>query len=108
LVDPLRRSSPITASLLAFVLLVMGTHGLSAQEVAPQSYTEAMEWYRKGAEAGDPKAQFFLGLALEEGTQGRQDLVAARGMFERAGQGRTCLGLVQARLDVAIRTGRSN
>lgn len=84
--------------MLALVLLVTGTHALSARETAPQSYTEAMEWYRNGAEAGDAKAQFFLGLALEEGAQGRQDLAAAREMFERAAKSGHALALFKLAL----------
>ena len=58
-----------------------------AQDGARQTYTEAMDWYRQGARAGEPKAQFYLGLALEEGAQGTRDLGAARGWFERAAAG---------------------
>ncbi len=51
-----------------------------------QTYGEAMRWYSERAAAGDPKAQFYHGLALEKGAQGRRgpDLDAAIGWFEKA------------------------
>ena len=49
-----------------------------------QSYGEAMRWYRERAEAGDPKAQFYYGLALESGAQGKRDPEAAAEWFARA------------------------
>jgi TPR repeat protein len=67
--------------------LVLVTSGLAiAQNDAPKSYTEAMDWYRAGAEAGDPKAQFYLGVALEQGARGRPDLPAARVWFKKAAE----------------------
>lgn len=44
--------------------------GAFAQVPVPDGYSEAMGWYRKAAEAGDPKAMFYLGLTLEQGLQG--------------------------------------
>ncbi len=49
-----------------------------------QSYGEAMRWYRERAEAGDPKAQFYYGLALENGAQGTLDPEAAVEWYARA------------------------
>lgn len=65
--------------------MVLAAFGMAmAQSDAPKSYTEAMNWYRAGAEAGDPKAQFYLGVALEQGARGRPDLPAARAWFKKA------------------------
>lgn len=78
-------------------------HLAVAQEGARQTYTDAMEWYREGARTGDPKAQFYLGLALEEGAQGRRDPVAARGWYKRAAEGGH--GLAQYKLAVMLQSG---
>lgn len=39
----------------------------------PRTYGEAMNWYREAAEAGDPKAMFYLGLTLEQGLRAGGD-----------------------------------
>ena len=65
-------------------MILAGPGVASAHSDAPKSYTEAMNWYRAGAEAGDPKAQFYLGVALEQGARGRPDLPAARAWFKKA------------------------
>jgi hypothetical protein len=37
--------------------MVLAAFGMAiAQSDVPKSYTEAMNWHRAGAEAGDPKA----------------------------------------------------
>jgi TPR repeat protein len=69
---------------MAVALSAPAMHSASAQNGARQSYTDAMDWYRKSARAGDPKAQFYYGLALEAGEQGPRDLAAARLWFKQA------------------------
>lgn len=76
--------TPLIAIVLAMPMILAGPDVASAQTDAPKSYTEAMDWYRAGAEAGDPKAQFYLGVALEQGARGRPDLSAARAWFRKA------------------------
>jgi TPR repeat protein len=39
----------------------------------PRTYGEAMNWYREAADAGDPKAMFYLGLTLEQGLRAGGD-----------------------------------
>ncbi len=60
-------------SFLSVTLLSTLIVGQAAQVRAdvpvPQTYSEAMRWYRNAAEAGDPKAMFYLGLTLEQGLQ---------------------------------------
>ena len=51
---------------LAF-LLIGWTEALPSQDV-PQSYLEAMAWYRSQALAGNAEAQFLLGYGYETGT----------------------------------------
>lgn len=100
----MRRLNPFPAALLAVLLSAIAGYPTAAQDGARQSYTEAMDWYRKGAESGDPKAQFYHGLALEEGVQGVRDLVAARGWFERAAKGGHALS--RYKLAVMLQSGR--
>lgn len=45
----------------------------AAQVPVPDGYSEAMGWYRRAADAGDPKAMFYLGLTLEQGLQGEAE-----------------------------------
>lgn len=72
--------------LLALSITTPAGRVLAFVDSVPRSYTEAMDWYRAGAEAGDPKAAFYLGLAFEEGAQGTRDLGAARAWFKRAAE----------------------
>jgi len=50
----------------------------------PQSYAEAVKWYRLGAEQGDVWAQYFLGLMYEEGHDVTQDYVEAHKWYNLA------------------------
>lgn len=43
-----------------------------------------MGWYRKAAEAGDPKAMFYLGLTLEQGLQGEAQPEEALEWYRRS------------------------
>ena len=74
--------------LMPAVMLALAVLPASAsaadKTVERQSYGEAMRWYRERAEAGDPKAQFYYGLALENGAQGKLDPEAAVGWYARA------------------------
>ncbi len=55
-----------------------------AQVPVPDGYSEAMGWYRKAAEAGDPKAMFYLGLTLEQGLQGEAQPETALKWYRRS------------------------
>ena len=70
-------------------MLTLGSATAAAQTppAAPESnYYYGI--YRKSAEAGDAKAQFFLGLLHERGLDGVPDLAAALHWFGKAaGQG---------------------
>jgi hypothetical protein len=53
----------------------------------PSNNTAASDWYRKAAEAGNPKGQLHLGLLLRDGPDGvRRDRDAAVGWFTKAAQ----------------------
>lgn len=58
----------------------------AAQPAVPKSYAAAMRWYQAAAEAGDPKAQFYFGLILEQGVHGKADATAAAGWYRKSAQ----------------------
>ena len=59
-----------------------------AGEGAPQSYPQAVQWYRKSAEAGYAPAQFALGMMLErrQGVRRSNFLAALKWIEKAAGQ----------------------
>ncbi len=59
---------------------------VAAEPAVPRTYGDAMRWYRKAADNGDPKAQFYWGLILEQGIQGRADVAAAFQWFRKSAQ----------------------
>ena len=66
-----------------------------------------MDWYRDQAEAGDAKAQFYYGLALEsgaQGTKGKADKERAIALFKKAAEGG--FALAQYRLAVLYQNGQ--
>ena len=50
----------------------------------PQSYEDAVVWFRKAAEQGNPAAQFNLGVAYAGGTGVPQSSEEARKWFQKA------------------------
>lgn len=57
----------LALGLCAFPLALEGARAQDAVVPVPRTYGEAMDWYREAAQAGDPKAMFYLGLTLEQG-----------------------------------------
>ena len=53
--------------LVVFAALVTGWSGLPVAADVPQTFVEAMTWYRVEAEAGNAEAQFLLGYGYETG-----------------------------------------
>jgi TPR repeat protein len=58
-------------------------HGVKG---VPQSYAEAMKWYRKAAEQGDAAAQNSLGRMYAEGKGAAQDHAAAMKWYQKAAE----------------------
>ncbi|AOY01958.1 tetratricopeptide repeat protein [Jeongeupia sp. USM3] len=58
---------------------------LAAVDATPQAQQVALDWYRRGAEAGDAESAYRLGLAYLQGRTLPSDPVQARRWFERAG-----------------------
>ncbi len=54
--------------LVVFAALVTGWSGLPVAADVPQTFVEAMTWYRVEAQAGNAEAQFLLGYGYETGT----------------------------------------
>ncbi|WP_420405662.1 tetratricopeptide repeat protein [Nisaea sp.] len=93
--------------LAAFTLMLAGPAPASATDGQRQTYGEAMDWYRAQAEAGDAKAQFYYGLALERGAQGHQgetDRARAVELYKKAAEGG--FALAQYRLGVLYQIGQ--
>lgn len=55
-----------------------------AEVPVPRTYGEAMNWYREAADAGDPKAMFYLGLTLEQGLRAGGDPKDAIAWYRRS------------------------
>lgn len=50
----------------------------------PQSYEEAVKWFRRAAESGDVQGQLAMGSMHEEGTGVTTNLVEARRWYRMA------------------------
>lgn len=55
-----------------------------AQSTTPSGYTATLRWYHEQAQAGNPQAQFLLGIKYETGTDVPKDLTRAAELFEQA------------------------
>lgn len=55
-----------------------------AQNAPPSGYTATLRWYHEQAKAGNPMAQFLLGIKYETGTDVPRDLARAAELFEQA------------------------
>ena len=56
----------------------------AAEVPVPENYGQAMGWYERAAEAGNARAQFYLGVMMETGVRGAPDVSAAAGWYEKA------------------------
>ncbi|TDI58337.1 MAG: sel1 repeat family protein, partial [Alphaproteobacteria bacterium] len=57
----------LAAALALGPFLFTGAGLATADTGAPKTYGDAMRWYEETARAGNPRAQFFLGLMYERG-----------------------------------------
>jgi TPR repeat protein len=89
---------------VALCLVVLGTAALAADAVpVPKGYSDAMSWYQRAAEAGNPRAQYYLGLIYWRGLHGPKDPKRAADWFEKAArQGHAA---AQFSLGLAYQTG---
>lgn len=75
--------------LLPAIWIVLASLGVGvprAEVPVPDNYGDAMRWYRDAAEAGDPKAMFYLGLTLERGLQGAAEPEEAVRWYRRSAE----------------------
>ena len=97
-----------TGRLLAVVVVLaaVAAPGAAAAQDSEdrQTYTDAISWYAKQARSGDPKAQFYYGLALEAGVQGEADRKRAVAMFTRSAE--AGFGLAQYKLGLIRQFGQ--
>ncbi len=105
--------------LVVFATLVTGLSGLPSVADVPETFVEAMAWYRAEAEAGNAEAQFFLGYGYETGSAfghvGREpspfpvDLAQARHWYGKAAAQQHDRARVRlARLLVAAKGGSAD
>ena len=71
------------AAALALGPLLFTGAGLADTD-PPKTYGDAMRWYKQAARAGNPRAQFFLGLMYERGINVKEDATAAASWFAKA------------------------
>ncbi len=71
---------------------------LARATFAAGSYQEALQLYRKAADAGDTRAMVSLGLILETGDHAPRDLQAAYALYEKA----AARGSADGALDLAV------
>lgn len=73
---------------IAFVMLLgvlaAPAVAIAAEHIDRSPYGQALRWYFEAARAGDPQAQFLLGLKYETGTDVARDLATAADWYEKA------------------------
>ena len=66
-------------------LMLLGLNaGTAAQSPPPDNYGDAMGWYEREAEKGNPRAQFFYGYMYETGEGVARDAGLARSWYAKA------------------------
>ncbi len=66
------------------VTLILGLGAEAAAQSPPGSYGDAMGWYRREAEKGNPRAQFLYGYMHETGEGVAEDTGLARSWYAHA------------------------
>lgn len=87
----------IIARALCVVVMALPIAAAAAGHVDHSPYGQAMQWYFDAAAAGNPQAQFLLGLKYETGTDVPQDYRTAADWYERAAR----QGYVEAEFKLA-------
>ena len=74
------------AGVCRFLVLFCLAAAPAAAEMPPPSvtYGDAMRWYTRAAEAGDPQAQFYLGYIHDRGLHGANSVSEAVSWYRRA------------------------
>ncbi len=79
-----RAASRFDAAALVLLSCVFLSGVALAQYAPPSRYTATLRWYHEEARAGNPTAQFLLGIKYETGTDVPRDLALAAELFEQA------------------------
>lgn len=87
----------IIARALCVVVMALPVAAGAAEHADHSPYGQAMQWYFDAAAAGNPQAQFLLGLKYETGTDVPQDYRTAADWYERAAR----QGYVEAEFKLA-------
>ena len=66
------------------VTLILGLAAEAAAQSPPSYYAEAMGWYQREAESGNPRAQFLYGYMFETGEGVAEDASLARSWYAKA------------------------
>ena len=71
---------------VVFTLMLLASFCFSAyaETEPPQTFSEAMRWYKEAAKEGNPRAQFLLGLMYHNGIRVGRDLVEAERWYRAA------------------------
>jgi len=77
-------------------LLIAGSTALA--DSSRQTYGDAMGWYLKAAEAGEPRAQFLLAMQYELGVRGAPNMEKAFHWYQQAAEG----GYAQAQYKLGL------
>jgi TPR repeat protein len=83
---------------LAKAQVQLGQIYLQGVDEVPHDYAQAMKWFRKAAEKGDPDGEFSLGNMYQQGLGVPENLPEAIAWYQRASKD----GQVQA--PIALRT----
>ena len=70
--------------LLALLWLASAPAGAADMPAPVVTYGDAMRWYGRAAEAGDPQAQFYLGYIHDRGLRGANSLSEAVNWYRKA------------------------
>ncbi|MCH9053703.1 MAG: sel1 repeat family protein, partial [Proteobacteria bacterium] len=74
----------LAAALALGPFLFTGAGLAKADTGAPKTYGDAMRWYKQAARAGNPRAQYYLGLMYERGINVKEDAATAASWFAKA------------------------
>ena len=79
---------------------------LARAKIAAGAYDEAIQLYRKAADAGDARAMVSLGLLMEDGDHLPKDVKGAYALYEKAAERGNADGAIN--LGVALRRAKSS
>ena len=78
------RAVPGICGLLALFCLISAPAGAADMPTPAVTYGDAMRWYGRASEAGDPEAQFYLGYIHDRGLRGTNSVSEALNWYRRA------------------------